>query len=450
MKIKKIVIYNHKNLDNFEINFDTSKPISILIGNNGSGKSNCLEAILIIFKFLLNSKEKRTIFGFNIDYECNKQNVSIKTDQAGNKIQITINGKKSDLESLRSHNYLPDNILFYYSGYNLRIKNLTLHHDDEFKRNTINSSNIVKRQIFYFNQTQFALVLLSFISSDLPRNRKYIEDKLRIKKLKKFQIVLNKPYWAKNNDVEDFWGGYNGEIKNFISYLIKISKQKDGLSLEFIKEDLDDIRNYFGYERDLFKLLDAAYFADVLLDVQMEFEKLDGKSISDINLSEGERQLITIAALTEFFEYKETLYLFDEPDTFLHPSWQKEFIREISENFINKNQCILTTHSPLFLNYSKNEIADVFKISGGKVYPYPLHYGTDLETTNYAMMDVENRPLEVKKDFEQLFDYIEDEKNDEAEELYKKLLSVLSEDKELIRARIELDLLKEINDVEDN
>lgn len=45
MKLKKLQIKKYKNLIDFTVDFESGKGLSILIGNNGSGKSNVLEAI---------------------------------------------------------------------------------------------------------------------------------------------------------------------------------------------------------------------------------------------------------------------------------------------------------------------------------------------------------------------------------------------------------------------
>ena len=49
MKLKRLEIKKYKNLIDFSADFESGKGLSILIGNNGSGKSNVLEAISGIF-----------------------------------------------------------------------------------------------------------------------------------------------------------------------------------------------------------------------------------------------------------------------------------------------------------------------------------------------------------------------------------------------------------------
>ena len=46
MRLKKLYVENYKNLKDFTADLESGKGFSILIGNNGSGKSNFLEIIV--------------------------------------------------------------------------------------------------------------------------------------------------------------------------------------------------------------------------------------------------------------------------------------------------------------------------------------------------------------------------------------------------------------------
>ena len=57
MKISGLKISGYKNLKNLEMDFEKDVSLIALIGDNGSGKSNVLEALTIIFS-RLSMKEK--------------------------------------------------------------------------------------------------------------------------------------------------------------------------------------------------------------------------------------------------------------------------------------------------------------------------------------------------------------------------------------------------------
>ena len=50
MKIRYLFIDGYKNLHNVEFFFEEGSTVNAIIGNNGSGKSNVLEALTIIFR----------------------------------------------------------------------------------------------------------------------------------------------------------------------------------------------------------------------------------------------------------------------------------------------------------------------------------------------------------------------------------------------------------------
>jgi recombinational DNA repair ATPase RecF len=52
MRIHKVYIEDFKNLKQFEINFDSNEMNTVLLGQNATGKSNFIEALILIFKYL--------------------------------------------------------------------------------------------------------------------------------------------------------------------------------------------------------------------------------------------------------------------------------------------------------------------------------------------------------------------------------------------------------------
>lgn len=61
MKLKSLYIKKYKNLIDFNVDFETGNGLTMLVGNNGSGKSNVLEAISGIFHDLFKEKKSRKI-----------------------------------------------------------------------------------------------------------------------------------------------------------------------------------------------------------------------------------------------------------------------------------------------------------------------------------------------------------------------------------------------------
>lgn len=78
------------------------------------------------------------------------------------------------------------------------------------------------------------------------------------------------------------------------------------------------------------------------------------------DLSDGERQLLMVLGLIRISRGKRVLFLLDEPDTHLNPTWQHTYldlIREWTGVAASKEDChiILTSHNPLTISALEKE-----------------------------------------------------------------------------------------------
>jgi len=78
MRIDYLKIGRYKNLRDFEIAFDETQLTSVLIGENGTGKSNLFEAIVLIFSNI--ELEKKPEFAYQIRYKCRGRDIHIAAD----------------------------------------------------------------------------------------------------------------------------------------------------------------------------------------------------------------------------------------------------------------------------------------------------------------------------------------------------------------------------------
>lgn len=145
MRLKNLWIDGFKNLKDFKIDFESRDGITVLIGNNASGKSNILEAISAIFANIYNLKIKND-FDYCLEYSIDdvdvivskdKNNVTYETmthiliDVLNNKV-IDKNGnylnifpevptyKDTSRTELLKNNYVPQ-VIALYSGEDYRL-----------------------------------------------------------------------------------------------------------------------------------------------------------------------------------------------------------------------------------------------------------------------------------------------------------------------------------------
>ena len=69
MRLKSLYIEDYKNIKRQTFDFSSNTGYIALIGENGSGKSNLLEAISLIFNGIFN--KKKIPFDYSIEYEMN-------------------------------------------------------------------------------------------------------------------------------------------------------------------------------------------------------------------------------------------------------------------------------------------------------------------------------------------------------------------------------------------
>ena len=78
MRLKKLYIKDYKNLKDFSLDFENGRGLSILIGNNGSGKSNVLEAISGIFAEAYRDNIYQLKTDYSLEYEIDGKTFILK------------------------------------------------------------------------------------------------------------------------------------------------------------------------------------------------------------------------------------------------------------------------------------------------------------------------------------------------------------------------------------
>src|SRR6185503_16085614 len=88
MRLDRLRIPSYRNLRSFEINFDESQPTTVLLGRNGTGKSNLIEAVVEIFREL--ELGGTPAFAYKLDYVCRDQTIHIDADPARTSKRLAI------------------------------------------------------------------------------------------------------------------------------------------------------------------------------------------------------------------------------------------------------------------------------------------------------------------------------------------------------------------------
>lgn len=385
----RIPNYRNRNLRNFEINFDEAQPTTVLIGRNGSGKSNLIEAVVEIFRDL--ELGSPPAFAYELRYVCREQVIELNADpeRVNKRIEVKVDDQAITQTAFKRNlaSYLPNFIFTYYSGWSSRLEK---HFDEPTRRYykaILNSkqSEMPLRRLFFCRKEYSQLVLLAFFLSESATAHELLEKYLNIRRFDSALFVLKTPWWrggSKPNKTQlaegdaRFWYA-RGAFKTFLDRLWNQSfapirnaetverdvrgktESTERLYL-FIKNQAELAQLKTGEEeaKTLFGYLESLFLCDLMDEVRVTVERTDGTRVKFTQLSEGEQQLLTVLGLLLFTQNDESLYLLDEPDTHLNPVWTYDYLKLLQDNIrAEKGQLLVATHNPLMIgSLHKNQV----------------------------------------------------------------------------------------------
>jgi predicted ATPase len=373
MRILSLKIKRYKNLKDFEIGFEEKEPINVLLGRNGSAKSNLIEALVEIFG-QLESKSHPT-FHYQLCYICRRKKVEI---DAGFTNEETISVSTSDgalsyaqLVDGKMGNFLPSHVFVYYSGTSDRLGKLFNSSVESYRRDLHQKQDRQLRRMFFTRGNHSGLILFCFLADEDPWSMRFLKRRFSIEKLQSARIHLRQSAHSKSLRPEAktgdsrFWftGGqveqaikaiYTAGIplRNFVR--TKRGEEIEDLFVFFPDEaSLIKLRDMYQRKKDLFQALDDLYVDDFLKGIRFRlFLRGEEKPIEFTELSEGEQQLISVIGLLRFTKDQESLFLLDEPDTHLNPLWGMEYQDMLSDAMTGEktSQIIMATHDPMVVS----------------------------------------------------------------------------------------------------
>jgi ABC-type cobalamin/Fe3+-siderophores transport system ATPase subunit len=397
MRIESLWIERYKNLQDFT--FTTAEGLTtVLIGPNGTGKSNFIEAVIWIFRNL--DLGEPPYFAYRITYLCR-----------GNKISVDATGKRSERGKLRRQmeifvnenlisttefsrrkdELLPANVFAYYSGSSPRQEVLFNQHFQNYYGATLKEQEMPLRRLFFCHLAHGNFALLGFFAKNDKGDQKFLLDHLGIEGIESVLFVLRHPWWFKGKPTAQqqregdsrFWYAA-GLVKKFTSRLWEHTlppirdegdetldfrgkkERKEWLYL-FVPDEatLRKLAGSYGTPKDFFKELETTWINDLIAETHIRVQRKGFKEhVTFGDLSDGERQYLMVLGLLRFTREDETLFLLDEPDTHLHPRWKFEYLNTI-EKCVNKeghNQMLLATHDPLVVLSLKKDQVRLFKM----------------------------------------------------------------------------------------
>lgn len=401
-------MHQFKNLKNVTIDFDQDHWVTVVIGWNGTGKSNVLEALAIIFRDLI-AKKRTPAFAFQLAYRMgtgeNQRHIHLDADPDREKDAFLIRvadagqlkqndlikgvldfeddanstpwGKPIKLSTFLNADakYLPRYVFSYYSGESPRMHEVFRPYLEIYDSKLRKGEDPGLKRLFYAMPVHSQFVLLAFLIQQSDVVRAFLDDHLGLdpdEGIESVLFVLRQPPWkskAADGDAR-FWNA-RGVVRDFLSRLydialapVDISRRvstsiwnKETLHFKYLYvKDIAALRRLVGDQApaQFFRDLESTYVSELIEEVRIRvrLKKNDGV-VTFRELSEGEQQLLTVLGLLRFTAEDESLFLLDEPDTHLNPRWCVDYLNYL-KSFVGQNSdgqdnshIVLTTHNPL-------------------------------------------------------------------------------------------------------
>tara|TARA_R110002074_G_scaffold378796_1_gene556746 strand:+ start:19962 stop:21800 length:1839 start_codon:yes stop_codon:yes gene_type:complete len=361
MRLKSVFISNYKNLKDFDLTFEGDGFIDIFVGKNGSGKSNFLEGLIEIFDHIYDFRAGSP--GPSFDYAIAWEIDGIETAISWRKNQLAINGNP---RKQIGQTALPSNIIVYYSGQNDTVANLIERYRESYRR-SVKKAVVAESPRFIGIGPDYKTLLVALMLM-LPTEataRQFLCEKLGIEvtggttwlKLRRPSIANKTRVYEPFNDEEIFWG-IKGIARRFLDQLIECivgdftpgslySRDTDTYRIDI---DIEKFRETFATiaSDEVFCLFNSLRTLGMIEDISIPLRLAANTEVSSRAFSDGQFQSVYLFAISELFKSRNCITLLDEPDAFLHPEWQSDFLGQthaISEDGTRTNHILMTSHS---------------------------------------------------------------------------------------------------------
>lgn len=422
---EKAIIPTYLSLQNIghfkQLNLELNARIICLFGENGIGKSTVLSAIVL---GLTGTDETSEV---DIEHPKLQQMLRITDEKQGN-IKYAKEGSIT-LEYIIDKPYT-NIIRFEEDAAENQVK---IFDDNTNQEDSFGAT---------YNKNYFTSLVLGFSQIQTRKNTSSNQEENSFRTIKEAHVkdVLPLLYGEEDNrfgDLSDWIIGLHGESlkngshnseKEILDTVFSVISRIINLPITFVNVNHIDKHIWVKIEHDdpvLFSLLSQG-FKNVFAWVGHFIKRLAEANDYKANFAE-----------------QAALVLIDEIDTYLHPKWQKTILNVLAETF-KKVRFIVSTHSPLVANYITEKDKVIYILEKNDAKKVEHIYGRDIKSIYFEWMGIEERPKDMIKKLDLLYDLIDEDTSESTQEahiLLEELRRILGKnDSDLIQAETQLDL----------
>lgn len=424
MFLKTITLHNFRCFSDLEVNFNNR--LTVVVGNNGAGKSTVLEAAAIAAGTLTAAMDGLTNYGIkksDAHYKCFElgSNVDIQPQFP---VEITavgdIDGKEvawsRSLNSAKGRGSLAS------------AKELTAIAGKYQERMRRGDKGLILPIISYYGTGRLWEQHRGKKDDTFEKNNRSNGYTDSLDGAANDNLMLK---WFQKMTIQQLQRGQ--EIPEFTAVRMALEQVFASIT------GCSDVKVQFNLDMNEIEVL---YFDTNNVHVRIPISQLsDGYkcTISLIADIAYRMAILNPQLLDKVLLETEGIVLIDEIDLHLHPAWQKRILKDLLEIF-PKVQFIVNTHAPGVINSVKSDSVVILKNNG--ILPVADEtYGKDANTILREVMEVAARPDDVKILFEQFYDLLDKCDWVQAGAVIEKLESIVgNNDAEVNACRVRLEL----------
>lgn len=396
MKVKSLTLRSFRGIDDLTLDFAPN--VTVLIGNNGVGKSSILDALAISFTQFV---EKLSEVGMEISQKFQYSDIINSFTQSTLQMSVDCLGEQT---WIATRDRFTDESTFSAAEGSIPPEEVA----SSFLRNLLNNHRANLPLIVYYPVSR------GVTSISLESSLNFLEEQAGSAQTLAYDHSLP----AGQSSFSDFfqWFKIREDLENEVR-LEEDSSYRDH-QLKAVRDAIYSFSPGFSnlrVRRSPLRMI-VEKFGELVVNQLSDGEKGLLAMVGDL----ARRLAIANPGLPDPLQ-GEGAVLIDEIELHLHPEWQRRIIPSLTQTFPNC-QFIITTHSPQILGEIKNGI--VYRLSSspkGIVAEKMQTYGRDSNQILEDIMDVSERSPTFKNDLRRLFRLIEDGKLDEAKRLQQEL-----------------------------
>lgn len=369
MKLLNLKVWGYKNFEDVEINFSSSQRNTLIVGTNGSGKSNLLEILSAIFAACYQkAKNVMPDFRFELIYVIEHYRSGAFSGNSSYQVPIVVRLRNPDgiimmeiqntysdweiINDIEFESLLPEHVVAVYSGEEKRLwENYYFSSYDDYNKQYMSGKAPYQSQkMIYLNMYYWNLIASILKIHDVEEFGDFL----------KTSIGLDEVYCIHCKfDITKMKANRNAMAKEMLQIINP--EQKEEVEISF--NDYNRLKEVCGYESDVFyNMLVLTLYKDYKIITELTLKSTNGIEIKD--LSEGEKKLLLIYGAINIVT-GENLYLLDEPDAHLHEGRKKEIFDLIQT--VDESHFVITSHSPSLTYMFPVESLQVLVKQDGKV-----------------------------------------------------------------------------------